>query len=181
MRIPVSVAVVSMLLGAPANAQEAKTIQGEAILAHPAGKLALKCAELFHTGKIDDGMRLRTKEEQADWKAASAGEREDMGARLKARAPEPKAFAEAIRKAGVLKVRADGADLTVSMAKGDTAVAYFAVEGGAWRISGGPLVIPGQEEPVNEKRAGRGHPSTQSGISRCAMLTPFRPARWTTP
>lgn len=151
-RAPFAVVVVALALVSPAAAQEAKTIQGAAILEHPAGKLAVQLAELFHAGKIDEGIKLRTKAEQADWKKAPAGDRTDMSARMKQRAPEPKAFADAIRKGGVLKVRADGADLMVPMEKGATAVAYFDVEGGAFRGTSGPIVIPGQEEPVNEKR-----------------------------
>ncbi|MBL8113379.1 MAG: hypothetical protein JNK60_10870 [Acidobacteria bacterium] len=151
-RAPFAAVVVALALVSPVAAQEARTIQGAAILDHPAGKLAVQTAELFHAGKIDEGIKLRTKAEQADWKKAPAGDRAEMSARMKQRAPEPKAFADAIRKGGVLKVRADGADLMVPMEKGATAIAYFDVEGGVFRGTSGPIVVPGQEEPVNEKR-----------------------------
>ncbi|MEO6327221.1 MAG: hypothetical protein ABIT01_13115 [Thermoanaerobaculia bacterium] len=143
--------LLALVAPSAGNAQETPEIRGEAILAHPAGKLALKTDELLFAGKIDEAIALRSTAEQADWKKSPAGERKDMGERMKQRAPEPKAFAAAIRKAGVLQVTSNGANLQVPMA-GGTAVAFFELEGGMLKASSGPMLIPGEEERGNETR-----------------------------
>lgn len=158
MKRPALAAAIPLLLlvavPAPRAAAEdgPSTIRGEAILAHPAGKLAIQTAELLVAGKIDDAIRLRTAAEQADWKKASAADRQEMTARLKARAPNPKALADAIRKGGELTVRPDGAGLIVPMGADATVVAYFELEGGKWRGTGGPMVIAGAAQPAKETR-----------------------------
>ena len=103
------------------------TLRGEAILAHPAGKLAVQSAELLAAGKIEEAIRLRTSAEQADWKKQSSEDRKGMIARLKERAPNPKAFTEAIRKGGELTLRPDGARLVVAMGAAGSAIAFFEI------------------------------------------------------
>jgi len=99
------------LAAVPVAAQAPTMIKGEAILAHPAGKLALRAAELLAAGKIEDVIRLRTAADQAEWKKQPAAEREDSARRMKDRAADPKRLAEEIRKGGVLTVFKDRAML----------------------------------------------------------------------
>ena len=79
-------AVMALLLAltppaAPAWAQDGPTeVRGEAVLGHPAGKLAIRAAELLVAGKTDEVIRLRTAEDQAEWKKEPAAERKAMTA-----------------------------------------------------------------------------------------------------
>lgn len=128
------------------------TLKGEAILGHPAGKLALKSAELLSAGKVEDAIRLRTGAEQADWKKQPEADRRDMTARMKERAPDPKAFAAAIRKGGELTLQPGGGRLMVPMGAAGSAIAFLEMEGGAWRMTGGPMLIAGEPDPAKETR-----------------------------
>lgn len=128
------------------------TLKGEAILGHPAGKLALKSAELLAAGKIEDAIRLRTSAEQADWKKQSDADRKEGAARLKERAPDPKAFAAAIKTGGELTLVQGGGRLMVPMGAAGSAIAFFELEGGAWKTTGGPMLIAGAPDPSKERR-----------------------------
>lgn len=139
-------------VAAPAEAQAPTVIKGEAILAHPAGKLAIRTAELLKAGKIEDAIRLRTAEDQAEWKKESAAERQDMTARMKDRAPEPKLFEESIRKGGVLTVYATRATLESPYGSGGEAMAIFTFDQGKWYGSMGPSVMAGASAPAKEVR-----------------------------
>lgn len=147
--------VATVLLGfgivPPVRAQDDPTlIEGEAVLAHPAGKLAVKAAELFRAGKVDEGMALYTASDQADWKKAS--DRAEMSARKKERAPDPKILAERTRKGGKLTLYPSEGQLQVPMPDRAMALAYFGLENGAWRLTGGPMVIENAQDPAKEER-----------------------------
>ncbi|MCM3876340.1 MAG: hypothetical protein NEA02_07970 [Thermoanaerobaculia bacterium] len=131
---------------------EPTTLRGEAILGHPAGKLAIQTAELLAAGKVEEAIRLRTSAEQADWKGQSAGDRKDMTARMKERAPNPKAFAEAIRTGGELILTPVRGRLSVPMGAAGSAAVILEIEGGKWRITGGPMLIANEPEPGKETR-----------------------------
>jgi hypothetical protein len=153
----VSVTVVPLLLiaalvTAPAAAQAPTMIKGEAILAHPAGKLAIRAAELLAAGKTDDVIRLRTAADQAELKKESAAERADWAKRAKERAPDPKLLADAIRKGGVLTVFPDRASLESPYAGGGDVMAMFTLEAGKWYASMGPMVMAGAPAPGTEVR-----------------------------
>ena len=158
MRIP-RVAVTALLpivLGiaapGPAVSEVPEMIKGEAILAHPAGKLALKTAELLAAGKVEDVIRLRTAADQVEWKKEPAEERAAATARLKERAPDPKALAEAIRKGGVLTLFPGRASLESPYGNGGEVMALFVSEKGKWYGSMGPMVIPGEPVAAKEDR-----------------------------
>ncbi len=89
---------------AAASAQAPTELRGEAILSHPAGRLAIRAAELLVAGKTDEVIRLRTAEDQAEWRKEPAAERKAMGERMQERAPDPAAMTEGIRTGGVLTV-----------------------------------------------------------------------------
>lgn len=133
-------------------AQAPTLIKGEAILAHPAGKLAIRAAELLAAGKFEDFIRLKTAADQAEWKKESASGRADMAKRGKERAPDPKVLADAIRKGGVLTVFPQGASLESPYSDGGEVAAMFTLETGKWYTSVGPMVMAGAPAPGKEVR-----------------------------
>ena len=148
-------AVLTLLLAltaaVPASAQDPTEVRGEAILSHPAGKLAIKVAELLVAGKTDDVVRLRTAEDQAEWKKEPAAERKAMSDRMKARAPDPAALTEGLRKGGVLTVYPERATLE-SPYRESSVVAMFTLESGQWRATVGPMVMEGPPASAPETR-----------------------------
>lgn len=151
-----AVTLPSVLLAAvvtiPVAAEAPTMIKGEAILAHPAGKLAVQAAGLLAAGKIDDAVRLRTAADQAEWKKQPPAEREESSARMKDRAPDPKLFAEGIRKGGVLTLFPDRASLEAPYGAGGEMVAMLSFEKGRWYASLGPMVMAGAPAPAQEVR-----------------------------
>jgi hypothetical protein len=149
-------ALPPLLLGfaaaGPAVAQEPTVIRGDAILEHPAGKLALGTADLLAAGKVEDVVRLRTAEDQAEWRKESAEERREMAARLKDRAPDPKLLGEAIRRGGILTVYPGRATLEAPYGDGGEVIAVFASDKGKWFGSMGPAVTAGTPDPAKEVR-----------------------------
>jgi hypothetical protein len=141
-RLVLSAIVITGLSVPAAFAQEPMELQGEAILKHPIGALAIKAAELMTAGKIEEAMALRTVEDRAEWKKTPAIGRKEMGDRMKERAPSPAALAEAIRKTGVLKVSEKQGELSASSAAGDI-IGGFQFENGQWRTFIGPMVLAG--------------------------------------
>lgn len=150
--IAVPLLLLAALATAPVAAQAPTMIKGEAILAHPAGKLAIRAAELLAAGKTDDVIRLRTAADQAEWRKESAAEREDWAKRAKDRAPDPKLLADAIRKGGVLTVFPDRASFESPYADGGEVMAMFTLEAGEWYASMGPMVMAGAPAPGKEVR-----------------------------
>ena len=139
-------------LGGVVRAQTSQ-VTGAAILTHEIGKLAVTSAELMAAGRADAAMALRTRAEQADWKEASAGERASMTARLKARAPEPTAFADAIRTSGVLSIDGNEAMLRATVATVGV-IATYEREGGRWRAVSGPIRIAEPEAAAETRITG---------------------------
>lgn len=143
--------LLALTVAVTAAAQPPTVVRGEAILGHPAGQLALKVAELLVAGKTDDVLRLRTAEDQAEWKKEPAAERKTMIDRMKARAPEPAALTEGIRKGGILTVYPDRATLE-SPYRESSLLALFTLEGGQWRATMGPMVMEGPPASAPETR-----------------------------
>jgi hypothetical protein len=129
----------SLLISATVAAQTAP-ITGEAILRHPVGVLGTRSVEVIAAGKFDDYSAMRTKDDQAEWKATSAAEKKSFGDRLKENAPTPAAFADLVRKAGELTINGDMAVLAATTPAG-TLRQVFALEGGQWRLSFGPYFM----------------------------------------
>ncbi len=150
--VALPLSVVGTVSSSPVAAQAPTMIKGEAILAHPAGMLALRAAELLAAGKIEDAIRLRTAAGQAEWKKEPAAEREESARRMKDRAPDPKRFAEEIRKGGVLTVFKDRASLESPYGDGGEVAAMFTLDGGKWYASLGPFVMAGAATPAKEVR-----------------------------
>jgi hypothetical protein len=131
---PIRLAATAALLMLPALAgAQSAPIKGDAILEHPLGVLASKSVDLVAAGQFDALMALRVKEDQADWKTASATDKKNWGARQKELAPTPAVFAELVRKAGELTVEGDSASLEATTSAG-TLRQMFTREAGQWRI-----------------------------------------------
>jgi len=143
--------LLALAAAVPASAQDPTEVRGEAILSHPAGKLAIKAAELLVAGKTDEVVRLRTAEDQAEWKKEPAAERKAMSDRMQARAPDPAALTEGIRKGGVLTVYPNRATLE-SPYRESSVVALLTLEGGQWRATMGPMVMEGPPASAPETR-----------------------------
>jgi hypothetical protein len=160
--------VLIAALTSPAVAQTAPTeLRGDAILAHPAGKLVLKAAELLAAGRTDDVIRLRSREDQAEWKKEPAAEREAMSARMKQRAPDPAALAAAIREGGVMTVW-PGRALLEAPYRGDGVMAMFTLEGTEWRMTTGPMIMEGPPSSTPETRL-RGVEIEKHGVYDVAL------------
>lgn len=115
-------------------------IKGAAILTHPLGVLAAKSADLIAAGQFDALMALRGKDDQAEWKTASAADKKQWGARQKELAPTPALFADLVRKAGQLTIDGDSASLEATTAAGMLRQ-MFTRENGQWRIQIGPMFM----------------------------------------
>jgi hypothetical protein len=150
--------VALSLLPATVTAQTAP-LKGDAILKHPIGLLAVKATDLIAADQIDAYQALRTKEDQNEWKKASAAEKQQSGRRLKENAPTPAVFADIVRKAGELTINGDTAVLGASTPAG-LLRQVFSREGGAWRVSFGPYFEPTRPPAVRvEGPALTNHPA----------------------
>jgi hypothetical protein len=135
----------------PDPASQAR-LEGEDILAHPVGPLALEYVDLVHAGRIEDAKRLATAEVQAKWSGEPASERAASLAFLRKHLPTRAEATEALKGAGdsraVLIVENDElATLNVirterrQQAPGEVSISSttmaiaFAKEGGAWKLA----------------------------------------------
>jgi hypothetical protein len=143
--------VLSLLVArADADAQVTR-LKGDEALKHPAVQLSLKAAELMKAGKVDEAMALQTKEAFSEWKAMPPADRQEMGAGIAKRSPDPKAFAEAVLKNGELTITGNTGVLGFAIG-GNRGAAYFEREAGNWRLTNGPMMFPSDPDPVNETR-----------------------------
>ncbi len=112
---PILVGLVALAaLAAAAHPAAAKqSIQGAAILDHPCGKVAVQHMGLVHAGKIDEAVRLGTKEMQSQWNAMSAEDRKMFSGMMQATAQSEADFSAAIKASGELVVDGNNATLTV--------------------------------------------------------------------
>ncbi|HPA50536.1 MAG TPA: hypothetical protein PLP50_02940 [Thermoanaerobaculia bacterium] len=168
-------ASVFLCLGSPRSAfaqDDPQVLEGEAAFKHPSTQVVLKAAEHFRAGKIDAGMALYTASEQADWKKSS--EKAELSARRKERAPDPKAFAEGIRKGGTLTLYATEGQLRAPLPNRAMGIAYLALENGTWRLTGGPMAIENAQDPAKEERFHgdemRAHPVYALALKYAEML-----------
>ena len=129
------------LLAAPAPlAAQSAPVTGEAILRHPLGVLATKSVDAIAAGRMDEYASLRIKSDQDEWKAMSAADKRDYGARLKERVPSPAVVADLVRQGGELTISADSATLVATTMAGMLREVFIR-EGGQWRVSFGPMFM----------------------------------------
>jgi hypothetical protein len=135
-------AVLLPLMLCPA-AQAAKSeIKGDAILAHPCGKLAIKQMGLLHDGKIDEANQLSTPQMQERWKAMPESDRAMMAGMMKEMSQTEAQFTADIKSGGLLVVDGPAATLTVKRVTKDangsstsTMTQEYAVDGSGCKVS----------------------------------------------
>ena len=88
---------------APAETQ----VKGPAILKHPAGILALQYVELVHANRMDDAMKLVSKQGQASWKSEPASERKASASFRKKMLPTRAELEASLQTGGVLIIEAN--------------------------------------------------------------------------
>ena len=91
----------------------ATEIKGAAILDSACGKVSAKHMALVHAGKMDEAVKLGTKEMQDQWKAMSADDRKMMSSMMKDMSQSDAEYAAAVKAGGVLSV--DGKNATLTM------------------------------------------------------------------
>lgn len=121
-------------------AQEGPTeVTGKAILAHPAGKAVVEAAKLLAAGKLGEVKKKSVKEVRDEWAAMTPADQAEETARSRAQAPEPKTFEADVARSGVLTIYGETASLSIPTPDGDvSAMAFVSLEGGQWRVTGGP-------------------------------------------
>ena len=105
--------IVSLVLCAGAALAAATEIKGAAILDHACGKVAAKHMSLVHAGKMDEAVKLGTKEMQDQWKAMPAKDKTMMSGMMKEMSQTEDQYAADIKANGVLVVDGPTAMLTV--------------------------------------------------------------------
>jgi hypothetical protein len=102
----------SAIPAAPASAAPTE-IKGAAALDHACGKTSVKHMGLVHAGKMEEAVKLGTKEMQAEWNALPKEDREMMSGMMKDMSSSEADHAAAIKTNGVLAVDGENATLTV--------------------------------------------------------------------
>lgn len=135
-------------LSAGARAQEGPTeLRGKAALAHPAAKAVLSAAERLAEGQLDEVKRQSVKDVRDEWAALPAAEQQEEAAAARERAPDPRTFAAEIERDGVLTLYGETGTLRVESSDGEVrAMAFFSLEAGKWKVTGGPMTFA--PEPV---------------------------------
>jgi hypothetical protein len=110
--VPSALAVAAFALAAAADAAPTE-IKGAAILDHACGKTAVKHMGLVHAGKIDEAVKLGTKEMQEQWAAMPKEDREMMGGMMKDMASTEADHSADIKAHGILAIDGENATLTV--------------------------------------------------------------------
>lgn len=120
-----------------------KEISGKAALAHPAGKAVVEAARLLHAGRLDEVKQRSVKEVRDEWAVLSAAERKEEAERARERAPDPATFEAEVARSGVLTLYGETATLRLPTPDGAdvTAMAFLALEGGKWKVTGGPMTF----------------------------------------
>jgi hypothetical protein len=114
-RLPLRLAglfLLPLLLARAASAAPAE-VKGAAILDHACGKVSVKQMGLVHAGKLDESVKLGTKEMQEEWKAMPAEDREMMSGMMKDMSQSEADYTAAIKAGGLLVVDGAAATLTV--------------------------------------------------------------------
>jgi hypothetical protein len=87
------------LTAPPAGAQE--VIEGQAVLAHPAGKAVVEAGKLLRAGKLAEVKKTSVKEAREEWAQLSAEDQRAEAAEAAASAPEQKTLEAEIARSGL--------------------------------------------------------------------------------
>lgn len=131
--------LASALCGA---AEAAKSeVKGAAILDHPCGKVAVKQMGFMHAGKIDDAVKLSTKEMQDRWKGMPAADRTMMSGMMKDMSQTEAQFSADIKADGLLVVDGQTATLTVKKTTTDANGSNTSTSTQNFKLDGGQCLI----------------------------------------
>ena len=140
--ILVAVIVTGAPDGARAEDEFPKVVTGMAILEHPAGKAIVEAAKLVKAGKLAEVKKKSVKEVREEWAAMPAAEQREEIARNRERAPDPREFEADIPRVGVLTIYGESATLRIPAPDGEVAaMAFVSLEGGHWKVTGGPMAF----------------------------------------
>ncbi len=132
--------VLACALSSAAEAADAE-IKGAAILAHPCGKVAVKHMGLVHAGKIDDAIKLSTKEMQDMWLGMPAKDRTMMSGMMKDLSQTEEQFGADIKANGLLVVDGEAATLTVEKKTTDANGTGTSTTTQSFKLDGGQCLI----------------------------------------
>ncbi len=149
--VAMTTAVASMLAFAMVGGAQSEglptTLTGRDALTHPAGKAVVEAAKLLEAGKLAEVKRRSVKEVRDEWAALPAAEQREEIARARERAPDPGAFEADIARIGELTIYGDSASLRIPTPDGGVAaMAFVSLEGGQWKVTGGPMTF--EPEPA---------------------------------
>lgn len=117
-------------------------ITGEAILAHPAGRVVVEAAKLLEAGRLAEVKRKSVREVRDEWAAMTPAEQTEEAERSRERAPAAAAFEADIARSGVLTIYGETASLATSTPDGEvSAMAFVSFEGEQWKVTGGPMTF----------------------------------------
>jgi hypothetical protein len=140
-RIVAAAPLALLLLAAPALGA-AKELEGAAVLEHACGKTSVKYMGLVKAGKIEESVKMGTKEMQEQWAAMPKEDREMMSGMMKDMAMTEAELSDAIKSHGVMTVEGDAATLVVKQERNDasgsgtsTMTQRFKIEGDSCKIS----------------------------------------------
>lgn len=169
-RAAVTVSCLALLgaAAAPASEDFPKTLTGKAAAAHPATKAVLAAAERLAAGQLDEVKRGSVKEVRDEWAALSAAERQEETGRARERAPDLRTFAGEIEREGILTLYGESGTLRVESADGEVrAMAFFSLEEGRWKVTGGPMTF--EPAPVETAPAIEGAAILEHEIGKLAV------------
>ncbi|MGE0640555.1 MAG: hypothetical protein AB7G12_17300 [Thermoanaerobaculia bacterium] len=167
-KLPLALLCLAALAAAARADDMPKTIEGKAILAHPAGKAVLEAGRLVAAGKLAEVRSKSTKETRDEWNAMKPAEQKAETARQQAKTPDMKKFEADIAASGTLTIYGDSATLRTESPAGDvTAMAFVSLEGGKWLVTGGPMAF--DPPPVETAPAVEGAAILQHEIGKLAL------------
>ncbi len=135
------------LAGAALQGQE--VTEGQAILAHAAGKAIVAAGKLLKAGKLADVKKASAKEARDEWAATSAADQRAAIEEATKSAPEVNVLEAEIARAGNLIDYGDSAMLRIESADGNSMImAFVSLEDGKWKVTAGPKTI--DTTPVEE-------------------------------
>ncbi len=128
------------LAGVALPAQE--VTEGQAILAHPAGKAVVAAGKLLKAGKLAEVKKASAKDVRDEWTATSAADQRAETEEAAKSAPDTKTLEAEIARAGSLINYGDSAMLRTESADGNSSIiAFVALEDGKWKVTAGPKTI----------------------------------------
>jgi hypothetical protein len=169
--IPSAATLALIVVAAPAHPQfESPTeVSGDAALEHPATRAIIEAARLLVEGRLAELRSAGPEDVRAEWASMSAEEQREDTERARERAPDPDTFAAEVARIGVLTLYGDSATLRLPLPDGDgvSAMAFASLDGGVWKVTGGPMTF--EPDPVETGPAITGEAILEHEIGELAL------------